>query len=124
MILDNIEPLVLMDNNRSVVTEAKVRLIHASTLAGNVDIYVLPTGTAIGNNTPAFSNVPLKASTGYVGLATGEYDVIITPTGDPSMQAINASVSVVEGGVYTAIARDSAGLTTPLSIIGLDGLAP
>lgn len=120
----DIEPLVLTDNNRMVVTEAKVRLVHASTLAGNVDIYVLPAGTAIGSNEPAFADVPFKANTGYVSLAEGSYDVIITPAGMPGAEAISATLDFEAGGIYTAIARDGANLTSPLGIIGLDGLAP
>lgn len=122
--LASIEPLVLTDDNRSVATEAKVRLVHASTLAGNVDIYVLPTGTPIGTNAPAFSDIPFKADTGYVSLAAGSYDVIITPAGQPGVEAINATLDLEAGEIYTAIARDGAGLTSPLGVIGLDGLAP
>lgn len=121
--LVNIEPLLLTDNNRSVATEAKVRLVHASTLAGNVDIYVVAEGTAIANANPAFTNIPFKAETGYVSLAAGEYDVVITPTGTKT-EAIKATLTFANGEIYTAIARDGAGLTTPLSVIGLDGLAP
>lgn len=121
--LPSIEPLLLTDNNRSVATEAKVRLVHGSTLAGNVDIYVLPNGTSTANQNPAFTNVAFKASTGYVSLAAGKYDVIITPTGQPAIAAIKVTVDVKGGGVYTAVARDGVNLTTPLSVIGLDGLA-
>lgn len=120
--LMDIEPLLLMDNNRMVATEAKVRLVHASTLAGNVDIYVVAAGTSIANATPAFSNVPFKADTGYVSLAAGDYDVIITPTGIKT-EAIKATLSFANGMVYTAVARDGINLTTPLGVIGLDGLA-
>jgi trimeric autotransporter adhesin len=121
--LANIEPLLLTDNNRAVATEAKVRLVHGSSLAGNVDIYVLPSGTSTANQTPAFANVAFKANTGYVSLAAGKYDVIITPTGQPATAAIKVTVDLQAGKVYTAIARDGVNLTTPLSVIGLDGLA-
>ncbi|HEY0893881.1 MAG TPA: DUF4397 domain-containing protein, partial [Cellvibrio sp.] len=121
--LANIGPLLLTDNNRKVATEAKVRLVHASTLAGNVDIYVVAAGSSIANATPAFSNVPFKADTGYVSLAAGNYDVIITPTGTKT-EAIKATLTFATGKVYTAIARDGANLTTPLGVIGLDALAP
>ncbi|HSC66059.1 MAG TPA: DUF4397 domain-containing protein [Cellvibrio sp.] len=121
--LATIEPLLLTDNNRKVATEAKVRLVHASTLAANVDIYVVAAGTSIANATPAFSNVPFKAETGYVSLAAGSYDVIITPTGTKT-EAIKATLAFANGMVYTAVARDGVSLTTPLGVIGLDGLAP
>lgn len=121
--LANIEPLLLTDNNRRVATEAKVRLVHASTLAANVDIYVVAAGASIANTSPAFANVPFKAQTGYVSLAEGNYDVIITPTGTKT-EAIKATLSFAKGMVYTAVARDGVGLSTPLGVIGLDGLAP
>jgi len=122
--LSKIEPLLLTDNNRKVATEAKVRLIHASSLASNVDIYVLPKGTAIGTNTPAFADVPFKANTGYVSLKAGDYDVIITPHNQPSNEAIKTTLTFANGKIYTAVARDGTSLTVPLGVIGLDGLAP
>lgn len=121
--LASIEPLVLVDNERSVATEARVRLIHGSSLAGNVDIYVVAQMADISMETPAFSDVPFKAETGYVSLAAGDYDVVITPQGTTT-EAIRVSVTLVNGEIYTAIARDGLGLTTPLGVIGLDGLAP
>lgn len=117
--LANIEPLVLMDNPRRVATEARLRLIHGSTLAGNVDIYAVAAGADITAATPAFSDVPFKAETGYVSLAAGDYDLIITPTGTKT-EAIKVTASLANGGLYTAIARDGENLSTPLGVIGLD----
>jgi trimeric autotransporter adhesin len=120
--LSAIEPLLATDNLRKVATEARIRLIHASTLAANVDIYVVAAGASIANATPNFSNIPFKADTGYVSLAAGNYDVIITPTGTKT-EAIKATLALSNGKIYTAIARDGTNLTTPLGVIGLDELA-
>ncbi len=118
--LANIEPLVLTDNRRRVATEARVRLVHGSPTAGPVDIYVVAPGTVLTNVTPAFSNVPFKAETGYVSLAAGAYDVVITPTGSKTAAIGPLAVNVEAGGIYTAIARDEVGGGLPLGVILLD----
>ncbi len=118
--LATIEPLVLADNRRRVATQAKVRIVHGSPTAGNVDIYVLAPGTALANATPAFTNVPFKANTGYVSLAAGRYAVSVTPTGSKTAAIGPAEITVANGGVYTAVARDAAGGGVPLGLILLD----
>lgn len=119
-----IEPLVLVDDPRRVATEARVRLVHASTLAGEVDIYVTEPGANLDTSSPAFTAVPFKADTGYVSLPAGTYDVSVTQTGltIPAIGPIELTLQA--GGVYVAIARDSAGPDFPLGLITLDDLAP
>jgi hypothetical protein len=118
-----IEPLVLRDNRRRVATEAKVRILHASPTAGAVDLYVLAPGAALATATPAFTNVPFKADTGYVSLAAGSYDVVVTPTGTRTPAIGPARITIGNGGVYTIAARDAAGGGAPLGVILLDDFA-
>lgn len=122
--LASIEPLVQSDRIRRIATEAQVRLTHGSPTAGNVDIYVTPMGTDINTVSANFSNVPFKADTGYVSLAAGRYDVTITPTGSKTAAIGPLTVTLENGGIYSAIARDAAGGGLPLGVILLDDFAP
>jgi hypothetical protein len=122
--LASIAPLVLNDDRRRVATQARVRILHASPSAGNVDLYVLAPGTALANATPAFTNVAFKADTGYVSLSQGTYEVSVTPTGSKTAAIGPVAITVVNNGVYTVAARDAAGGGLPLSVIPLDDLAP
>lgn len=116
----NIAASLLVDDNRDVATEARVRIVHGSPSAGPVDIYVTEGGTGIGSATPAFSGVPFLAETGYVSLAAGAYDVTVTQAGMMTPAIGPATITVTAGGVYTAVARDAAGGGLPLGLILLD----
>jgi hypothetical protein len=116
---NTITPLVLADNPRRVATAAQIRLIHGSTLAGNVDIYVTA-NSDISTATPAFSNVPFKAETGYVSLTPGSYVVTVTPTGSKTAAIGPLRLELAGNKIYTAVARDGAARTAPLGLIVLD----
>lgn len=115
--------LVLTDDDRSVGTEAKLRVVHTSPAAGNVDVYLVEQGADIADIDPTLADVPFLADSGYLSVPPGAYDVIVTVTGS-KMPAIGpAPVTLDAGGVYTAAARDADGGGAPLSLILLDDFA-
>lgn len=118
--LANIEPLVLADTRRAISTEAQLRIVHGSPAAGAVDIYLVAPGTDINNVEPALSNVPFKAETGYLSVAGGDYDVVVTATGSKTAAIGPAAITLSNGGIYTIIARDNVGGGAPLNVILAD----
>ena len=102
----SIEPLILTDDARPVATYAKVRVVHASPTAMDVDVYVTAPGTDITNEDPTLPSFAFKDNTGYLALSEGDYDVTVTQPGTKTAAIGPATISVSAGGVYTAIARD------------------
>jgi hypothetical protein len=107
--LATLQPLVLEDDLRSIATEAKVRLVHASPTAGAVDIYITAPNTDINTVDPNVVNLEFANATDYLSLIGGNYTVTITPTGSKTPAIGPTPINLVNGGVYTAAARDAVG---------------
>lgn len=118
--LASIEPLILENDTRPVSTEAKLRIVHASPTAGLVDLYLVAPSTDISNVEPNFSGVDFKAETGYLSVAEGDYDVIVTAKGSKTPAIGPAAIKLSNGGIYTIIARDNNGGGTPLGVVLAD----
>lgn len=85
---------------------AELRVVHASPDAGNVDIY------AEGVAAPLLSNVPYTATSAYLELAPGQYNIQLRPAGAAASSAPvfqTGLVTVPEGAKITAIAAGLAG---------------
>lgn len=104
-VLATITALVSSDDYRPVAGESKVRLVHGAPTAGDVDIYLTAVGADLSMETPIAAGVPFQADTGFGSFASGMYDLSITETGTTNV-AIAATITLAEGGVYTAVARD------------------
>ena len=123
-VLSAITPLVLVDDNRPVATEAKVRIVHLAPGAGLVDIYVTAPGADIGVAEPAITGFEFGAETGYLSLAAGSYDVTVTAAGTKTAAIGPATLALENGGVYTVAARDATGGGAPFGVILLDDFNP
>ena len=98
----------------------KVRVVHASTLAGPVDVYVTAPGVSITDPkkpvTPILSAFTFGTVTKYLQVPAGSYEVRVTVAGDPSAVAIDtgaAGVPLTAGDIYTAVALDPNPSSTP-----------
>ncbi len=112
-----IAPLVLNDDPRPVSTHAKVRIVHASPTAQDVDIYVVAPGTDIATVEATLTNVAFTDSTGYIAIPQGSYDIAVTPAGAKTAAIGPATFSFSNGDVVTVVARDAVGGGTPLNVI-------
>jgi hypothetical protein len=122
--LANLNSLVTQDHRRRVATEAKLRIINGSASAGAVDVYLTAPGVGIASAIPAYSGVPFRGDTGFQGFTAGSYALTITAAGTQTVIIGPTTISLVNAGVYTAVARDAAGGGAPYGLILMDDFAP
>lgn len=119
----NIAPLILEDNLAVPGSgNIKLRLVHGSPTAGNVDIYVTAPAADITTATPTLSNVAFRGASAYLEVPAGTYRVRITPTGSKTVALDVNNVALSAGAIRTAIAVDAPGGGTPLGAILLADL--
>lgn len=118
--MNNDKLLLLEDGDtRRVATEAKLRVIHASTLAGNVDIY-LSSDATISSDDVKLANVPYEADTGVLSVNAGSAYVMVTPV-DTTTVAIGPAMLPLAGGTLTTlVALDDPESPTSVSVISID----
>jgi hypothetical protein len=101
--LANISALLVEDNLAAPTTgNAKIRVIHGSPDAPNVDI--------LANNNRVLSNVPFKTASDYLVVPAGAYNFKVNVAGTATTAA-QADVTLAAGKVYTAIAVGSVAST-------------
>jgi len=118
-----LQAIPLPIDGRSVFTEAKIRLTHGSPSTPNVDIYLLPEGTVIGDEgaDPAFTNVPFGADTGVLSIDPSvNYDVYVTATGSAVPAISVTGFDTTPGQVLDIIARDATGEEVGPQVLVID----
>ncbi len=111
--------LSTVDNNREIVTQASVKVVHAAPSAGSVDVYVTPAGSFTtaqvesgAAGAPLLDDFNYESITDYVAVAHGDYDIRVIPTATGTT-AIDISATLAAGSVSTVIAREPDGDGTP-----------
>ena len=96
--LENIEPLVLVDNNSAPAAgKAHVRFVHASPDAPAVDI-------AVAGGPVLFANVAFKGVGDYLPVDAGTYDLEARVAGTETVALSIPGVALENGTVYTIFA--------------------
>ena len=115
-----IVPLPQIDDRRSVITETKLRVTHASPSTGLVDIYLVAAGTPIdGTFDPNFADVAFGVDTGQLSVPNGMYDAVVTGADSlvPAIELLGLDFTA-GGSVLSVIARDlAAGGLDPAPLI-------
>ena len=101
-----ITTLALPGNTRSVATETKLRITHASPSTPAVDLYLVPAGTDIATVDATFEDVTFGQDTTQLSIAPEIYDAYVT-LADSKTPAISLTGLDFQGGeVLDLLARD------------------
>ncbi|UXY15840.1 DUF4397 domain-containing protein [Chitiniphilus purpureus] len=94
--------LVAADNLSLPATgSAKVRVVHASPGAPNVDIYA--------NGNRVLANVPYPAASDYLEVPAGSYTFDVRPAGDAATVVQTLTATLEANRIYTVVARGVVG---------------
>ena len=108
----SIEALVLNDsadgNARPGAGKSKLRLVHAASQAGTVDVYITAPDASITGIDPTIRNFAFKANTKYLELNSGTYRVRITAPHSKTPVIDTGAVALPSTGVFTGVALDPA----------------
>ena len=105
----NIEPLLLVDNTTTPTPgNAKVRVVHASPDAPNVDVLV--------DDVIVLTDVAFKEFSDYLTVSAGARNFKINATGTATT-VIDVTPPLVDGGIYTVVALNTLANIEPLLLL-------
>jgi hypothetical protein len=104
---DDLDASVLADDRRPVAGLGKIRFNQMSAGFELVDLYFVPPGTDLSETSPNLSRVATAASSDYIHLDPGTYELTVTGTGEKAVLAGPLAVDLASGGVMEAAIVDT-----------------
>lgn len=106
--------LATQDKNRSIITQASVKVIHGAPLAGTVDVFVTPADAFTKEEVesgaagaPLLDDFTFGTITDYVAVPPGDYDIRVVTDAGAGVAAIDfEDFNLAAGSVSTVIARE------------------
>jgi hypothetical protein len=117
-VLDEIEPLVLIDDDHRFPIVSRTRFVHLSPNAPAVDIAVADGGPVL------FPDVEFKEFTKYAAILEGEYDLEVRLAGTDSVVLTVSDVPLEDYAIYTVFAMGLVGEDPPLQAVLSQDFAP
>jgi hypothetical protein len=114
-VVGSVEPIVLVDDVQPEDDSVQLRVVHSAASAPAVDVYVTAPDQDITSVTPLLTGVAFRASSDYLTVLPGSYQVRITPTGTKTVVIDTGAVSLDAGENYTAFALDGKDESTSFS---------
>ncbi|MDX2153276.1 MAG: DUF4397 domain-containing protein [Bryobacteraceae bacterium] len=112
--------LLLTDDNRAPAEgQIRIRAVHAAPGAPNVDIYAGTPFEPLERLTPALTNVPFRAASGYLAVPILTYHLRVAVAGTQNVAISTGRLPSWGGMVRTFVAVDSRGGGAPFEILVL-----
>ena len=123
----NRDLLVLNNDDRSVMTNARVRVAHAANATPQkVDIYRVETGASLSSEgtvqDPLVEGLGYLHASGYLAVPEStDHELVVTPAGTPGTELLRASITLEKGGNYRLVVAGD-GNTDDVQLIRLGGV--
>jgi hypothetical protein len=115
----SLQETILKDQSSSAPGgDVAFRFLDEGTAVGAVDIYLVPSGSAITAVAPILSNVTFGSNSGYLNVLAGAYKIVVFPTGTvPTATTVAAYTGAVvtynSGSARTIVLLDQKLLSSP-----------
>lgn len=105
---DDLDIINQPSSRRPFTTNPRLAIMHAAANFENLDVYLLPTGESIADNSPSSPDFAFGTASGMTSVATDEYELTLTLPDEETVVAGPVSLDLAAGDVVQALFLDTA----------------